>query len=496
MRLPFAFGVVLFAAGAFADSPLTSIDFSTGYQDVAAVVNAKKEPSSAFAFLASEADSGEKLAVISVLGWQTDFATGFLAHLAKEKQLPVERLAANDLTPSQLFAAAFLIATTKYLDLKPLRAKGNGLWAARPLELMTQAARQLPDDFAVQYARSLVIAQVTMDDAKKWCEVFRGPDAVVRKFPPTKRNLRPAALEVAQGYLAGYADSCPQNAERIARTELNQIYTLSQVGRQIVAGTQRGIVVWDPDQPSTPVAVRDGFICRGLSWKGAAWLGCETEVVRWDGQAFQPLLSSKEKGAGSYFELAAGPEGPWVYRGDKAWVWNGEAQRFDRAKAPWSGLVSDATYAHGQWFWADFLKAIHTSSATFAKDSAEYPGHAPSTLTVDQLGRLWSLDFDSGPFLYDPTARRFVKAPGVDTKVSGLAVDVERKRTWMLHYTQGPVLLREGRAPEPISLPQAEYMRDLLLDASTGDLWVAGWHQLFRLRADGPTWAKQTYVVR
>lgn len=494
-RSPSLVFLVLSSTSALADSPLTSIDFSSAYGDLPAVTKAKTEPGAAFELLASEANSGEKLAVISALGWEQDFATGFLEHLARAKNVSPERLTVSHLSASQLFAAGFLVATARYLDLKPLRAKGTGLWVMRPLDLLNQAARLLPDDFSVQYARALVQAQAAMSDEKRWCEVFRGPDAIVRKFPAARRNLRPGALEAAQGYLAGYGDSCPETAERLARAELNQVYTVTQVGKQIVAGTQRGIVVWDPEQ-TEPVAIHDGFICRGQGWRGAAWFGCEREVVRWDGTAFVTLLTAPEKGVGTYFEIALGPDGPWVSRKDKAWAWDEKAQRLVRTKPPWSGLLSDAVYAHGRWFWADFLKAIHTEKKHFLKATDDYPGHAPSTLTVDQTGQLWSLDFDSGFFRFDPVSERFVKVPGVDTKASGLSIDVERKRTWMLHYTQGPWLVREGRAPELIPLPEAEYLRDCLVDSTSGDLWVAGWHQLLRLRADGPTWAKRSYVVR
>jgi hypothetical protein len=38
-------------------------------------------------------------------------------------------------------------------------------------------------------------------------------------------------------------------------------------------------------------------------------------------------------------------------------------------------------------------------------------------------------------------------------------------------------------------------MRDLLLDTN-GDVWVAGWTQLVRIRPDGPTWAKQRFIVK
>ena len=77
-----------------------------------------------------------------------------------------------------------------------------------------------------------------------------------------------------------------------------------------------------------------------------------------------------------------------------------------------------------------------------------------------------------------------------------MASDVERKRLWLLHYTQGVVLLRPGQEPVHIDLPELQNMRDLWLDPASGDLWVAGWTEQVRLRAEGATWAKQRFRVK
>src|SRR5262249_42932628 len=66
---------------------------------------------------------------------------------------------------------------------------------------------------------------------------------------------------------------------------LNQVYSLSMLGTQIVAGTQGGAVVWDPGS-SKPVAIHKGTICRGMTQRRAVWLGCGSTVLRWDGFDF------------------------------------------------------------------------------------------------------------------------------------------------------------------------------------------------------------------
>lgn len=493
-----AVGVVAVASVALADSPLTSTDFATGYKDVQAVVRASANAEAAYAFLQSPAPNDQKLAVANALGWQGDTATGFFTAVARAKDLAPTQLAMSDLSPSELFVGGYLIAMSNYLDLKPLQPGAKGVWGRKPLELLDKAAAALPDDFAVQYARALVQAQRAMD--KDWCEVFRIPAAVVKAFPPAKRNLRPGALESAQGYLAVYEESCAGSKaqQRVKREELNQIYTLSKLGKQVVAGTQGGVVVWDPDQPK-PVAIREGFICRGVTAKTpneAAWIGCEKELVRWDGRAFTSFLPRTQgKNENDYYEPAVGPNGQlWVRLGAKAWTWNEQAQRFDSVTPPWPARsVYDVRYVRGAWWWVDFMNAVHAGERTFALRSTEYPGSDPRSLRVDEQGTPWVMDFEAG--LYRWEKDRFVRHAGIDAKASGVAYDAERKRRWMLHYTNGLVLEREGAALEKIDLRELQYMRDLLLDAN-GDVWVGGWTELVRVRPDGPTWVKQRFRVK
>ena len=189
-----------------------------------------------------------------------------------------------------------------------------------------------------------------------------------------------------------------------------------------------------------------------------------------------------------------GPDGSlWVRRGKQTWAWDERASRFVPVTPPWKTDVYDARFAKGRWFWVEFLRGVHTSERTVALKSAEYPGTDPRSFTEDETGAVWVQDFESGLFRFD--GERFVKMPGLDAKASGVAVDVERKRTWMLHYTDGLTLVRDGGKTERIELQDLENMRDMLLDTN-GDVWVGGWTQLVRIRPDGPAWAKQRFIVR
>lgn len=483
------------AAAAWADSPLTSTDFHTAYADVPAVKAATKGGiDGALTFLASDAPNDQKLAVANALGWEGDYATPFVESLAHDQRVAPASLTAAQLTPSQRFVLGYLVAMTSYLDLKPLKPGASGVLGMTGEALLRDAARALPDDFAVQYTLALVQAQAAMDGS--WCEVFQIPAAVVKRFPAKARNLRPGALESAQGYLAGYETSCAGSkaAQRVQQEQLNQVYTLSRLGRQVVAGTQGGVVVWDPDS-ATPVATREGFICSGVAALGAVWVGCEAEVLRWDGQAFTSFLKRKAKQSAVYYHPMLGPDGAlWVRLGKRTWAFDEAKQRFTPVQAPWSGDPYDAVFFQGRPYWVEFLAAIHAGERVYAKSSAGYPGSDPRRLRVDARGELWVEDFESGLLRF--VGDRFVKQPGVDAKGSGVAVDVARQRTWLLHYTQGLVLVEAGKPPQRIDLPELEYMRDLMLDPETGDAWVAGWTQVVRLRQDGPGWVKQRFRVK
>ncbi len=488
--------VALCAALAHADSPLTSTDFATAYADVPGVQSAKEGNTvAAWVFLASTATNDKKLAVANALGWQGDFATGFFEYLAQERDVKAAQLEVKDLNPSQLFIAGYLVAMADYLELKPLKPGAPGVWGKTGQQLLDRAAGSLKEDFTVQYTQALVKAQKAMSGP--WCEVFRIPNGVLARFPPAQRNLRAGAVESAQGYLAGYEESCADSkaAARAGVEAFNQGYTISKVGTQVVVGAQGGIVVWDASHDK-PVAKRAASICRGIAWKGAAWIGCEHELVKWDGVSFTAFLPRKQgKTLSEYYVPMVGPEGKlWVRLGKQTLELDEATQRFVTVTAPWPGDPYDAFFFEGKAYWVDFLRALHAGPATINLRSDIYPGTDPRMFRVDARGQLWVEDFETG--LLRLENGRFVKQAGLTEKGSGVALDVERKRVWLLHYTQGLVLVREGKDPERVDLPELENMRDLLLDPANGDVWVLGWTQLVRVRADGPTWVRQRFRVK
>jgi hypothetical protein len=442
------------ALPAFADSPLTSIDFAQAYADLPVMKELQHgRKQAAYELLASHASTDQKLAVANALGWGKNNASAFSLRIESERP--------GDAGPEDAFVTAYLQAMDDYLDIKPAT-----------VALADKAARALPDDFTVQYTAALIHAQLAMEGS--WCDVYKGPAAVLERFSPSRRNLRPAAIALAQEYLRGYADECPGSPESNAKhkEELNQIYTLARLGDQIVAGTQAGVVVWSV-KGGRPIAVREGFICSTLAWRDSVWAGCEGEVVRWDGRAFKTFLTRKAKNTSEYYHPMRGKDGAlWVRLGKKLYAFDGE--RFNSIEPPWKGSAYDALVRLNGEVWSiDFLRGI-AGPKPYALRSADYPGSDPRTLVEDEAGTLWVQDFESGLFRLGADGR-FVKQPGLDAKASGVA----DRGGVLLHYTDGLVI--DGQR---MPLPELEYMRDLKRDED-GTLWVAGWHGFVRVSRDG-----------
>ncbi len=492
--------VLTLAAAAWADSPLTSIDFADAYADVPVVASLRDGAAEdvAWTFLLGEGPNDQKLAVMTALGSSQGRAPGFLSALAQRVGVAPAELKLSALTPSQRFVVGFLAALDDPSRLGPIGA-GRGVVALKPVAVLEAAAKALPDDFAVHYALALVQAQAAM--AKDWCRVFRLPKAVEARFPSAKRNLRPGALERAQGYLAGYEESCPGSAAaaRKAKEALNESYALALLGNQVVNGTQGGVVVWEVGRP-TPVHVEPGFICHVLRHGDAVFAGCEKDVFRWDGAAMKRLsIPAGAVGQGEYFEPAPGPAGElWMRRGSRLYAYRAASESFVEVPPPWrpNTLVSDVLGTPtGELYWVTFMRSLHGRERTWPKASAGYAGMDPRSLTATADGALWVLDFESGFFRYTPASQAWVKHLGVSTKASAVAVDVERGRTWLLHYTDGLVLQQRGKPDVALRFDGLQYLRSLAL-APDGSVWVGAIGALVHVRWDGATWGQERLLAR
>ncbi|ACK71840.1 conserved hypothetical protein [Gloeothece citriformis PCC 7424] len=196
-----------------ADSPLTSTDLAIAYQDLPIVRLAqqeKKVQGRILTFLLGNAPNDQKAAVINALGTRFEGqnnANLFLVGLAQEKRIPLDRITLNDLSSSDRFVLGYLLAMDTYLELSPLRPNAtDDLWGASPLELISQAAFALPNDFTVHFIYALVQGQ--SDFSSSWCSIYLAPNLVLKLFPQPRRNMRQDAINSAMDYINLYRPNC------------------------------------------------------------------------------------------------------------------------------------------------------------------------------------------------------------------------------------------------------------------------------------------------
>jgi hypothetical protein len=116
-------------------------------------------------FLLSRASLDKKTAVINALGW--DFAGQnnaelFLKALKKKKSNnDINSWSSKNLTAEEKFVLGYLLAMDKYFQLSSANPSHSpSILGATPLQLLSQAAFALPDNFTVQFVKSLVEAQL------------------------------------------------------------------------------------------------------------------------------------------------------------------------------------------------------------------------------------------------------------------------------------------------------------------------------------------------
>lgn len=499
--LPLSLAVLLVASAARADSPLTSSELWLGYEDLPAVQAALKAEAQADAvgpaldFLRTAAPHDQKTAVMFALAHagQANPAP-FLEALAAQKKKPLSRLRETDLTPPERFVVGTLGALAG-LDEEVPEKGSPPLLAVPPLRLLDAAAAALPQDFAVQYVRALARAQRAMTGP--WCEVFRGPDAVLRRFPEPLRTLRAPALASATTYLELYEKECPgsQAGARAQLADLNRIYAVALVGGQVVTGAQAGLAAWQ-DGRTEPLAVLTDELCTSaLAWRGAAFVACRDHLYRWDGRRFERLLAL-HGASDAYAQLVAGPDDTlWVREGAHVWRWDAAKRALVPVQAPWPGDAYEVLLTpNGSAWWTGFLKGVGSTSGDFPLGSPALPAQDPRTPVVTADGTVWVMDFEVGLLRFDEPAWRFVRDPLVPAKAAGVVFDAAHQRYLALQYDRGLAVQRPGQEPLRVDLSRFEYLRTLALTPG-GPLWVGSERGLLRLSERDGAWSAEPYRV-
>lgn len=485
-----------------ADSPLTSTDLATAYQEMPEVQlgqRTKVAEGQVLTFLLSDAPTDQKAAVINALGWNFKGQRNgyrFLAGLAQSKGLSLQEIQLHHLRPADRFVLGYLLAMDDYFQLSSLsKTATEDLWKASPLQLISQAAYALPDDFTVQFVRAIVQGQ--NDFSRSWCSIYLEPQQVLNQFPVAKRNLRSQAVTQAMQYLNRYESHCQQPAfltnQESLNPELNQIYKITEFQNQMVTATQGGIAFWDP-QSQTATATRAEKLCTSLMvWSNALWVGCQHRLLRFDGNNWK-LYRYSPQSTESGFQLVQGPQKTLLVRhGGQLWQFDPRRDRLVAADPQLGpGHSYDLIYRrNGEQWRIDFLQALWRNQQRISLQSDAYPGSDPRSFYEDTNGQLWVVDFNQGFFRFNDQTQTFQAMTHVAGKGSAIATDPQH--TYFLHYTSGLYVQTQGQAdPTFIDLSALRYMRDLFVDQK-GDIWIGGWNQLVRLRRQGNQWSRDRY---
>jgi hypothetical protein len=478
---------------AFADSPLTSVDWAAAYADLPAVVAARAQGvQGALPALLGELPADQKLAVVSALGWgKPEQALKIAQGMAKKRGVPVEGLKLEHLSATDRAVLAYAAALGDYFDLSPVRPGSRGVLGVEPPALARSATEQRPDDFALAMVASLIDAQDKMDAS--WCEVWRTWDGTLARFPEAKRNVRASAVAAATDYLKLYADECPKSpghgpppAAGAPPTDpqLDEVYDLVRFRDKLITASQGGLVVFDLS--GRVESWRQSYICGSMVVvHDEVWAACYKEVLRFDGARWTQVRKDETAGEGGAFQVLYGAQGAYLLH-------EGELSQIGKAgaltKVASVGDAYDVTVdGTGQRWTIAFMDHL-MGSHPYKLGSEAYPGRDPRSFVIGPDGGLWVTDFESGYFTYDRPRDRFVPfAAGPKTRGSDVAVDKERDRVWLLHYTEG-VTVVTGSNVHHQPLADLQYMRALELDRD-GSVWVAGWNGIVRVQASGEGFA-------
>lgn len=183
-----------------ADSPLTSTDFYTAYQDIEAVQRAaaqKEIDPEILGFLSSPANPIDvKAAVVNALSWDitaAQNARSYRLFLHEFHQAGGEEELLDKLSADELLCLGYLTALGNYFE--PDSA----------LPWLRAAREKNPASLTVSLILALTEAQIAMDT--DWCRVWRLGEAVFDD-PRLTPDIRPEAVGIVKDYLILYKDYC------------------------------------------------------------------------------------------------------------------------------------------------------------------------------------------------------------------------------------------------------------------------------------------------
>lgn len=191
----------MFSFSVFADSPLTSTDFSAAYETEPIVIAASKTngvlTDELMDYLTGKNNPVDlKMAVINKLGWNFDGKNNsqiFMNYLMKKYRFDDKEKFAKKAKGDDLLSMAYLKALDNYFEVD------------EALRLAEKALKKNKKSRTYNLIHGLIKAQKAFDD--NWCEVFQITDRV-RKNEKLKNDIKPEAVKIIYDYMDIYAKEC------------------------------------------------------------------------------------------------------------------------------------------------------------------------------------------------------------------------------------------------------------------------------------------------
>lgn len=193
--------LLIFSFSVFADSPLTSTDFSAAYSAEPIVIAASNTngvlTEELMDYLTDKNNPVDlKMAVINKLGWNIAGKNNsqiFMNYLMKKYRFNNAEKFPKKAKGDDLLAMAYLKALDNYFKVDAA------------VELAEKALKKNKKSRTYNLIAGLIKAQKAFDG--NWCEVFQITDRV-RKNEKLKNDIKPEAVKIIYDYMDIYGDEC------------------------------------------------------------------------------------------------------------------------------------------------------------------------------------------------------------------------------------------------------------------------------------------------
>ena len=216
LTLLIALNVVTFS---YADSPLTSTDFSEAYKTDPVVVKAGITngilTQELFNFLVDETRAIDlKMALINKLSWSIDGKDNaglFIDFGKKSKKWKDYEVFIENATAEELLCYAYLKSLDDYFDVD------------QALNIATIAVILKPNSYTFNIIHALIQAQSIFENVDNWCAIYSEPNNI--RFNETlERDMKIEAEEIIFEYLQLYQEYCIEEVEDFYNSDQNVDY--------------------------------------------------------------------------------------------------------------------------------------------------------------------------------------------------------------------------------------------------------------------------------